>query len=378
MKSWTTPLKIVHSESSLGWGGQELRILTEAVGLLRRGHEVHLVCPPDAPILEEARRRGLPATALPIGRRTVRAVRAFRGWLKAHRPDVLNTHSSTDSWLAAVASRMVGRRLPIVRTRHISAAVGRDPLSRWLYARGADKVVTTGERLRRTLVDELHLPDQHIVSVPTGIDTERFCPGDRNAARQRLGLPAETKIIGIVATVRTWKGHQYLIDAVRRIDHGDLTLVIVGDGPIHDVGTRQVSESGLAARTMLVGQQRDVVPWLQAMDIFALPSYANEGVPQAIVQAMSCQLPVVSTPIGAIDEAVVHQQTGLMVPPKQVEPLADALRRLIDDEPLRHRLGNAGRSRAIARFGIQRMLDDMEAIFSEVSSIGHVPARTAA
>jgi len=344
MKPWTTPLTIVHSESSIGWGGQELRILTEAVGLQQRGHEVHLVCPVNAPILDEARRRGLPATALPIGRRTVRAVRTLRAWLKKQRPDVLNTHSSTDSWLAAVASRMVGRRLPIVRTRHISAAVGRDPLSRWLYARGADKVVTTGERLRKTLVSDLHLPDEHIVSVPTGIDTQRFCAGDRSAARQRLGLPADSTIIGIVATVRTWKGHQYLIDAVRRIDHGDLTLLIVGDGPIHDVVTRQV----------------------------------NESVPQAIVQAMSCQLPVVSTPIGAIDEAVVHQQTGLMVPPKQVEPLADALRRLIDDEPLRHRLGSAGRSRAIARFGTERMLDDMEAIFTEVSSVGHVPARAAA
>jgi len=372
------PLRIVHTESSIGWGGQELRILTEAVGLQARGHDVHLVTPAEAPILVEAERRGLPATALPIGRRNLRAVRTLSRWLRRHRPDVLNTHSSTDSWLAAVSTRLVGRPIPVVRTRHISAAVGRDPLSRWLYARGADKVVTTGNRLREALVSDLRLADEHVISIPTGIDTQRFSPGDRAAARQQLGLPLDARIVGIVATIRTWKGHQYLIDAVRRIDHDNLLLLIVGNGPIRDVVERHVAESGLASQTRMVGQQRDVVPWLRAMDIFALPSYANEGVPQAIVQAMSCQLPVVSTPVGAIDEAVVHQQTGLMVPPKQVEPLAQALNRLLDDAALRHRLGAAGRQRALAQFGIERMLDDMERVFSEVAESGILINRAAA
>jgi glycosyltransferase involved in cell wall biosynthesis len=299
-------------------------------------------------------------------------------WLRRHRPDVLNTHSSTDSWLAAVSTRLTGRRVPVVRTRHISALVGCDPLSRWLYARGADKVVTTGKRLRDTLVSSHRLPADHVVSVPTGIDTVRFSPGDRSAIRQQLGLPGDATIVGIVATIRTWKGHQYLIDAVRRIDHPRLVLLIVGDGPIRDVVERHVAESGLASQTRMVGQQRDVVPWLQALDVFALPSYANEGVPQAIVQAMCCQLPVVSTPVGAIDEAVVHQQTGLIVPPKQVEPLAQALSRLLDDTALRQRLGSAGRQRAMAHFGVERMLDDMEHVFYDVAGTGLLKSRLAA
>jgi glycosyltransferase involved in cell wall biosynthesis len=372
------PLRIVHTEASVGWGGQELRILTEAVGLLRRGHEVQLLCPPETPILAEARRRGLPATALPIGRRTLKAVRSLRSWLKAHRPDVLNTHSSTDSWLAAAASRLLGRRLPVVRTRHISAPVNGDPLSRWLYARGADKVVTTGQRLRTTLVDHLRLPETHVVSIPTGVDTTRYRPGDRAAVRQQLNLPAAATIVGIAATIRTWKGHQYLVDAVRRLNRSEVLLLIVGDGPIRDVVERHVAEAGLEARIRFAGQQQDVVPWLQAMDIFALPSYANEGVPQAIVQAMSCQLPVVSTPVGAIDEAVVNEETGLLVPPKQVEPLAEALLRLITDGPLRHRLGTAGRSRAVAQFGIEQMLDAMEGVFAEAAGASQLQRRAAA
>src|SRR5205823_992217 len=116
-------MKIVHTESSLGWGGQELRILAESQGLARRGHELTLLCPPEARIHAEAPGWGLRTVALPIGRKRLAGLLALRRWLRANRCDVLSTHSSTDSWLAALAA---GRKLPIVRTRHISAPVARN------------------------------------------------------------------------------------------------------------------------------------------------------------------------------------------------------------------------------------------------------------
>src|ERR1019366_3018285 len=94
---------IVHSESSCGWGGQEIRVLEEAAGMLARGHRVTLLCPREARIHEEAARRGVPAVALPIARKSLAGVRALHGWLAHQRCDVLNSHSSTDSWLAALA-----------------------------------------------------------------------------------------------------------------------------------------------------------------------------------------------------------------------------------------------------------------------------------
>ena len=97
------PLQIVHTESSLGWGGQEIRILSEAQGLIRRGHDVRLLCPPAARIHAEAANWSVPVVALPIDRKGPRGLRALIEWLGANRSDVLNTHSSTDSWLAALA-----------------------------------------------------------------------------------------------------------------------------------------------------------------------------------------------------------------------------------------------------------------------------------
>jgi glycosyltransferase involved in cell wall biosynthesis len=114
------------------------------------------------------------------------------------------------------------------------------------------------------------------------------------------------------------------------------------------------------------GQQDDVVPWLQALDLFVLPSYGEEGVPQAIMQAMACALPVVSTPVGAIGEAVEDGVTGLLVTPRSVDDLAQGLARLRDDVALRARFGAAARERALLDFGQDRMLDRMEAVFRRV------------
>jgi glycosyltransferase involved in cell wall biosynthesis len=358
--------KIVHTESSCGWGGQELRILAESQGLLRRGHDVRILCPPTAPIFEAAQRRGVPVEALPIARKNLRAVWAVWRWLVTHHVDIVNTHSSTDSWLCSVASRLCRSRPRIVRTRHISGHVSRNRLTHWLYARGADQVVTCGERLRQSLIENNGLASQHVISVPTGVDTARFVPGPTAAARQRLQLPTDGILIGIVAVLRRGKGHQYLLEALQRIPRADVRAVIVGDGPMREDIARRIQEWNLADRVRMVGQQEDVVPWLQALDIFVLPSWSTEGVPQSVMQAMSCQLPVVSTRYGSIDEAVVHNETGLLVPPKDASALAAALQQLIADDALRQRFAAAGRQRALARFDVDRMLDRMESVFQQV------------
>jgi glycosyltransferase involved in cell wall biosynthesis len=362
-------LRIVHTEASLGWGGQEIRILTEAQGMIRRGHEVEIWAAPDSTILPEAARRSIPLRTLPIGRRRLTGLLALRRALAAVRPDVVNTHSSTDTWLVAVARLMLRTAPPIVRTRHISAPVSTDAATRWLYTRATRHIVTTGARLRETLIRDNGFPAACITSVPTGIDTERFRPGDRVQARKSLGLDPDARYIGIVATLRSWKGHLYLIDAFARIAAEDprLRLVIVGDGPMQDPIGQKVAELDLAARSVLAGRQDAVETWLQAMDVFCLPSYANEGVPQALMQAMLTALPIVTTPVGSIREAVTDGVTGLIVAPKNVDALAAALRRLLDDFALARRLGEAAREQAVGRFGIDTMLDRMERIFREVA-----------
>lgn len=363
-------MRILHTESSCGWGGQEIRILSEAQGLIGRGHQVELLCPAEARIYSEAPRFGVPVHALPIGRKNLRGLGAMRRFLRDGRFDLVNTHSSTDSWLAVLAIRTLGLKLPLVRTRHISAAVPDNFASRWLYGRASDYIATTGEALRQQMLATLPILPERISSVPTGVDTDYFVPADaelRSARRRALGLPESGLLTGIVATLRSWKGHRFLIEAFAQYAPPEAGLLIVGDGPQREALEALVDTLELRARVFLVGNQQDVLPWLQALDVFALPSYANEGVPQSLMQAMAVGLPCVTTPVGAILELAENEVTALVVPPQEVGALGAALQRLVADADLRLRLGSAARRHVVAEHGREAMLDRMEEIFQAVS-----------
>ncbi|MBK7663023.1 MAG: glycosyltransferase [Sterolibacteriaceae bacterium] len=361
-------MHIVHTEASCGWGGQELRILSESQGMIARGHNITLICPREARIHDEALARGIEVHALPISRKTLAGVFALRRWLNEHPRDVINTHSSTDSWLAALACSSLRGAPPIVRTRHISAPTPRNAATRWLYTRATRHIVTTGETLRRTLIADNGYPADKITSIPTGIDTLGFTPGDRDSARAALGLPGDATVVGIVATLRSWKGHRYLIDAVASLAGERTLLLIVGDGPQRDALAAQTAALGLESRIRFAGDQQDVRPWLHSMDVFALPSYANEGVPQALLQAMLCGLPCVTTDVGSIGEIAQNGTTALVVPAQDASQLAAALARLLGDAALRQRLGEAARAHCAGHFGLETMLDKMEAVFRNVVS----------
>jgi len=363
-------MHIIHTEASQGWGGQEIRILTESLGMLDRGHQVTILTPPKARIYEAARREGIPVVAMPLEKKRPRGIRALQEWLGSHRPDIVNTHSSIDSWLMAL-TQPLKHRFPVVRTRHISAPLPRSLATRWLYLKAADRVVTTGESLRRKIVESLNANPAHFVSVPTGIDLDRYSrrhSASKSKMRVELGVSEDALLICIAATIRSWKGHSYLLEAFDLLaaDYPDLRLLVVGDGPMRPAIEQQAAELKFADRVHFTGHSERVEDMLAAADIFALPSWANEGVPQAIMQAMAMELPVVSTPIGAIDELLVDNKTGLMVRPKDAHSLSDGLRKLIVDPDLRKRFGQAARERVVRYFSSHIMIDSMEQVFLQL------------
>lgn len=371
-------MRILHTESSCGWGGQELRILAESQGLIGRGHSVIIAAPAESRVLPEARQRGIGTAVLPIARKNLAGLAGLYRWLKANPVDVVNTHSSTDSWLAALACALLRNPPPMVRTRHISATIPGNWATRWLYGTACSHVVTTGEYLRRHLIEENGMSPDHVTSVPTGIDARHFVPGDRHAAREALGLPRDSVLIGIVATLRSWKGHRFLLEAFAEIAGRDCLLVVVGDGPQRAPLQWLAASLRIEERVRFCGNQNDVLPWLQALDIFALPSYANEGLPQALVQAMLCGLPCVTTGVGSIGEAAVPDETALVVPPQNAAALRQALLRLIGEPTLRRELGASARKWCAARFEFASMLNSMERIFRSVAERTRLDLRKAA
>jgi glycosyltransferase involved in cell wall biosynthesis len=358
-------MKILHTESSDGWGGQEMRVVAEMQGLRSRGHELELAAPKSAPIHQEAAKAGFRVHDVPIGRKSLRGVFAMRALLRTGGFDVVNTHSSHDSWMTVLANVLVARPVPLVRTKHHTAAVSRSATTAWVYQRAA-AMVTTGSELRQTLIDVngFRMP---IRSVPTGVDPERFFPGDAAAARAELGLP-QLFTVGIVAGVRSWKGHHFLIEAVQQLHEAGraLQLLIVGEGPRMEQVQAQVAAAGLDGVVRFVGHDAHPERWMRAMDLFVLPSYANEGVPQALMQAMLCGLPSVTTHVGCIADVAKDGRTALIVPPQDSAAIAEAIARLMDDPAQRERLGQAARAFALEHCTIAVMCDAMEEVFRSV------------
>jgi glycosyltransferase involved in cell wall biosynthesis len=340
-------LRILHTEASVGWGGQEIRILTEAQYFLAKGHEVLIAANAGSEIIANAPRFDIPTTTLPLTHRTLPSVRAVRRLLKEWRPDVVNPHSSVDSWLVALARLGLAPRPRVVRTRHLSANVPRNFASRWVYNRGADFVMTTGEAIVDALSVDGFMPRARLAAVPTGIDADVFKPGDKAAARATLGLPRDKFLFGIAATLRSWKGHSYLLDALKLADDPRMHVVIVGDGPQQPNLEKQIAALGIADQVTMAGRQTDVATYLQAFDVFVLPSYANEGVPQALLQAMASGLPVIACPVGGIPECVRGLTSVTLVLPKDAVALADAMTVAAASKPDETELARA-RDRVVA------------------------------
>ncbi|WP_020559756.1 glycosyltransferase family 4 protein [Thiofilum flexile] len=361
-------MRILHTESSCGWGGQEIRILTEAQGFIERGHTIKLLCPVESTIYQAALERNIPVVAAPIGRKNLKNLWWLRQWLKTHIQsfDLINTHSSTDSWLVALAQQLLIEKRPIVRTRHVSSPISLNRPTHWLYQSAARHIVVTGEPLKRHLVEHNHFAAEYITSIPTGIDLQRFYPRDKATIKMELGV--EGKVIGILATLRNWKGHRYLLDAFKVLSEQDpdLRLLIVGDGPQAANIENKINELNLGKKVYRVGRQANPELWLNAMDIFVLPSYGDEGVSQAVMQAMASRLPVITTAVGGMTDAVQNRQTGLLVETHSSQALIQAINELLQQPLLAQQLAAAGYQRAQDLFGITIMLDKMEMVFQSV------------
>ncbi len=366
-------LRILHTESSWGWGGQELRILTESQALAARGHQVCIAAPASTPILHRAQEMKLETHDLPIRKKTLAGIFAVWRFLRSRTFDVVNTHSSTDSWLVAIASLGLGQKPAIVRTRHVSTPVRAGWSNRWLFGHATARVVTTGEAIRNALIAHLGLPPDHVVSIPTGVSAELYRPvdpGERTSLRHHLAMKEGKLIIGTVATLRQLKGVNYLFQAMAKLRRHAVHLYVIGDGPQMQNLQALLDELELRQSVTMVGEQSNVDEWLRAMDIFAFPSLA-EGVPQALAQAMLTELPCVTTNVGGIPELAMHLRTAWVCPPRDSDALVEGIEGLVIDHGLRRKLGVAARKHCIATRSVAHMADAMEEVFRQASQARH-------
>jgi glycosyltransferase involved in cell wall biosynthesis len=365
-----TPWTILHTEASNGWGGQEIRILLEMEELRKRGHRVFLATPPHGRIFDEARRRGLPVEAISMGRRQwLTACLALRRLIRREGVTIVNTHSSADSWIGAIATRLSRPRPLLIRTRHLSTPIARGLGSRILYHMLPDGVITTGQGIRTELVTRHGVEPDRIVSLPTGVDLARFDPNRVDEGlRDAWGLRSSHVVIGTVGVLRSWKGHLVFLDAMRRVfdQRPDAMAVIVGDGAGRALLAQQIEAQQLAPRVRMVGHCVDVERAFAAIDLMVLASTGHEGVPQAILQAFAMGKPVIASNIGGIPEVVRPGETGRLVPPGDPDALSEAILRHLHAPEEGLAMARAGRRLVEREYSLDGMMGRLETFYSSV------------
>ena len=172
-------------------------------------------------------------------------------------------------------------------------------------------------------------------------------------------------VVLTAARLHPQKGHAYLLAAAAQVP--DATFVLAGGGPLRAELEAQARELGVADRVLFLGERADIPELLAASDLVVLPSLF-EGLPVSVLEAMAAERPVVATAIGGTDEAVTHERSGLLVPPRNPEALASAIRRLRSDPDLARRLAKAGRERVEREFSSAVTAGQVMEIYDQVTA----------
>jgi glycosyltransferase involved in cell wall biosynthesis len=331
--------RVLHTEASTGFGGQEIRIVAEARWLLEHGWPVLVAGQPGSPLLQESARAGVPTVAVRMrGPLDVGALLALRRVIHACAVALVHTHSSVDSWLGGLAGRSCRR--PVVRSRHVTIAI---PRRRALVYRLADRIISSGEAAAR-VVAAAGVPEARIVPIAPGVDTARFHADVSGAGvRAELGVGGDP-LVGLVANIRGSKGHDVFLEAAGAVlaRVPSARFLIVGDGIGFDDVRRRVGSLGLEATVRMTGFRRDIPEVMAALDVLVLPSVRSEAASQVIAQALAVGTPVVASDVGGSRELVRPGDTGHLVPAGDAAGLATAIVDCLADQ---------ARARAMARRG---------------------------
>lgn len=385
-----SPVRIGFVDHASGVGGAQ-RSLLELLGRLDRVRfEPVLFCARDAtwtgaeelrdveivPAFSSAavlrQRRDDLAGSLVASRRLVRGslgpVCDLWRQLRRARVRLVHTNTLKAHLIGTAAARLAG--LPLVW--HVRDILEPGGARSWLL-RAARIGHPTIIAISQAVADQFAGAGLQPRVIHNGIPLEAFTPGEPDPAlRDALGLQPQHQVIAIVGRLTPWKGHRTLLQALARLapERPDLRLMVVGEVSFWEPGYLDelhalAEDLGVHDRVLWLGFRADVAALLRLSDILVLPS-VDEPFGRAIIEAMAVARPVVATRSGGVPEIIEEWRTGLLVPPGQAPPLADALAALLDDPDAAQRMGEEGCRRARALFDARRVVAAVEGLYDEL------------
>jgi glycosyltransferase involved in cell wall biosynthesis len=347
----------LHIDTARTWRGGQNQVLLTVLGLRAQGHRAVLVAHGEGELYRRAIEGPDLAALAPRSEVDLTTAWKLSRIVREWKPQIIHVHDPHAVSMAALALSFSAPipRPRVVASRRVDFHLQKHSFSRWKY-RQVDVFIAASAAIRQVLIND-GIPAKQIVVVHDGIDVAKIGRLPALDIRSEFWLPHGAPVLANVGALVAHKGQRYLIEAMPRVLRAvpDAHLVIFGEGDLRATLERQIKELHLEKHVLLPGFRVDVLQLVKSADVFVMSS-VTEGLGSTVLDAMAMSLPVVGTQAGGIPEAVVHDQTGLLVPPAHARELADAMVTLLKDPARRQQLGAAGHARVSERFGVARLL----------------------
>ena len=380
-------IKVLRVIARLNVGGPALHVAYLTAGLAERGYDTTLVAGSlafgEESMAAVAHARGVQVESLDELSREVslfhdaRATLRLARLIRSERPAILHTHTAKAGAVGRVAALLSGDARPpvIVHTFHGHVLRGYfNPvttlffrtLERWL-ARISTTLIAVSPEVRDDLVRLGVAPASKFEVIRLGVELEERVTRERPTraeTRRLLGVGENAFVVGWVGRMTAVKRTEDVVRTLHRLVERevDAYMCFVGDGPDRGEAERVAHELGVARRCLFLGYQDDVARFYEAVDAVVLPS-ANEGTPVTVIEALAARRPAVATRVGGLPDVVDEGVDGFLVDVGDVDGLAERLAELATDSERRARMGDEGRRRVVERYGVERLVDDIDALY---------------
>lgn len=384
MNALSTQPTVCHVLLSLEVGGAEVLARQFAQSMRDRYRPVFACLDSLGTIGASLQEQGVPVRVLHRRPRfDTHCVRNLHRWFIEQNVRLVHAHQYTPFFYASLA-RVSVRAIPVLFTEHgrhyPDQRRERRVWANRLLIRRRDRVVAVSEHVRQALISNEGIAPDRVAVIRNGVNTDMFRanPERRSDIRRELGYSDEHEVVIQVARLNHLKDHATAIRAIAalRASRPQLRMMLVGDGELRGDLQEMVAQFDLASCVRFLGARNDVSRLLPAADVFLLSSLA-EGIPLTLVEAMLSGVPSVATRVGGVPEVIEDGRHGLLADAGDAVGLADCLRRLLDDPPLRKRIVEAGLERARQLFGEASMLAQYDVVYRKMlrCTEGKIPAR---
>jgi glycosyltransferase involved in cell wall biosynthesis len=320
-------------------------------------------------LVTQALEKGIRTKVFPCeSRLDPRLVFRLANFIRQSKIQILHCHEYKSNFYGLLAGRLAD--VKVVSTCH--GWIGRTRALRFYKAvdlkflKRMNLVIPVSRPIQEELL-KAGIRRRRILLVENGVDTNRFTPGQEIKLRQSLGIGKKTLVVGSVGRLSQEKGHRILLEAFKKLqsERDNIRLVIIGDGPLRQELEQMSSDLGLSNAVVFTGQVNDAASYYRVFDIFVLPSF-TEGLPLALLEAMSTAKPVVASSVGGIPAIFSKAPIGRLVTPGNPDHLAAALSELISDHPEREKCGIQARHLAFSEYSLRSQAEKYTSAYKQV------------